>query len=79
MFCFDKENDMGKFVPFIVRSEDAQRIDVKIRRMNRSDAKQTEKELLKQGKLFFIKRGKTIIQTTYPEKYETRSEDSNWM
>ena len=44
MFCFDKENDMGKFVPFIVRSEDAQRIDVKIRRMNRSDAKQTEKE-----------------------------------
>ena len=44
-----------------------------------NDAKQTEKELLKQGKLFFIKRGKTIIQTTYPEKYDTRSEDSNWM
>ena len=34
-----------------------------------NDAKQTEKELLKQGKLFLIKRGKTIIQTTYPEKY----------
>ena len=44
-----------------------------------NDAKQTEKELLKQGKLFFIKRGKTIIQTTCPEKYDTRSEDSNWM
>lgn len=44
-----------------------------------NDAKQKEKELLKQGKLFFIKRGKTIIQTTYPEKYDTRSEDSNWM
>ena len=44
-----------------------------------NDAKQTEKELLKQGKLFLTKRGKTIIQTTCPEKYDTRSEDSNWM
>ena len=44
-----------------------------------NDAKQTEKELLKQGKLFLIKSGKTIIQTTFPEKYDTRSEDSNWM
>ena len=44
-----------------------------------NDAKQTEKELLKQGELFFIKRGKTIIQTTCPEKYDTRGEDSNWM
>jgi len=44
-----------------------------------NDAKQTEKELLKQGKLFLTKRGKTIIHTTYPEKYDTRGEDSSWM
>ena len=37
-----------------------------------NDAKQTEKELLKQWKLFLTKRGKTIIHTTYPEKYDTR-------
>ena len=35
---------MAKFVPFIIRTADDQKIDVKITRMKRTDAIQTEKE-----------------------------------
>ena len=35
---------MAKFVPFIIRTADDQKIDVKITRMKKTDAIQTEKE-----------------------------------
>lgn len=35
---------MAKFVPFIIRSEDDSPVSVKITRMKKSDAAQTEKE-----------------------------------
>ena len=39
-----KEVCMAKFVPFIIKTDDSQSIGVKIVRMKKSDAIQTEKE-----------------------------------
>lgn len=36
---------MAKFVPFILKTDDDQKIGVKITRMKKADAAQTEKEL----------------------------------
>lgn len=42
---------MAKFVPFIIKTDGSQNISVKIVRMKKSDAVQTEKEPVWQNKL----------------------------
>ena len=44
MLYLGKEVCMAKFVPFIIKTDGSQNISVKIVRMKKSDAVQTEKE-----------------------------------
>ena len=44
MLYLGKEVCMAKFVPFIIKTDDSRSIGVKIVRMKKSDAIQTEKE-----------------------------------
>ena len=44
MLYLGKEVCMAKFVPFIIKTDGGQNISVKIVRMKKSDAVQTEKE-----------------------------------
>ena len=40
-----------------------------------NQAKEMEEKLVKSGRLFRIVKGKTVIMTTYPQKYEDGTQD----
>ena len=61
---------MAAFVPFIVRAADEQRVGVKITRMKKSDAKQTEKEPVWQTSWM-----SDYIQDEAFEKYALKTEE----